>query len=89
MKFDSSVALRIVDDLTQIMSEQSQNLGIVEAACQTQRQGQEGFLVWHYVLYNEVSFVATNGHVESLYTSICDDYAKTEFDRLKAELEIQ
>ena len=86
MKFDTSVDNTVAEKLTHALAEQSTNLGIVEAATEACRDGNQGFLVWHYVFHNEVSFVSSSGQITSLYTSIADEYAITEFDRLKVEL---
>ncbi|MDF1660490.1 MAG: hypothetical protein P1V97_01875 [Planctomycetota bacterium] len=86
MKFDASVDKALAAKLSSALKDQTKNLGIVEAASSAQREGQSGFLVWHYVFHNEVSFVTEDGQIESLYTSIGDDYAIAEYDRLKIEL---
>lgn len=85
MKFDASVDKALSEELTSALTGKPQNLGIVEAASAVEREGQAGFLVWHYVFHNEVSFVSKDGQIESLYTSVGDDYAKTEYDRFKSE----
>ena len=85
MKFDASVEKGIVESLTSALEKQTQNLGIVEAAATVTRDGQPGFLVWHYVFHSEVSFVSESGQIESLYTSVGDEYAKNEYERLKTE----
>lgn len=86
MKFDASVDKALAAELSSALKDQKQNLGIVEAACAAKRAGTSGFLVWHYVFHNEVSFVTEDGQIESLYTSVGDDYAIAEYDRLKIEM---
>jgi hypothetical protein len=85
MKFDQSVNKDVAGELITAMKNQSQNLGIVEGAAAVHRAGRDGFIVWHFVFHNEISFVAADGQVERLYTSIGDDYAVAEFERLCGE----
>lgn len=88
MKFDASVDKALAAKLSSTLQDQTKNLGIVEAASLAKREGQSGFLVWHYVFHNEVSFVSEDGQIESLYTSVGDEYAVAEYDRLKTELSV-
>lgn len=57
--------------------------GIIYKACDIVMDGSKGYLVWDYIVYNEISFVnEKTRETKSLYQSISDSKTEKEFERL-------
>ena len=60
-----------------------QGFGIIKKACDIVKDGNEGKLVWDYLVVNELTFVPSNGKKsESLYKGWNDEKTEKEFERL-------
>lgn len=83
MKFDNRVDADLQSKITEVVDSHaiSTPIGIVENAGPYAIDGQPGYLLWHYIYYNEVSFLSATGRLTNLYTSIGDDYAEAEFQK--------
>ena len=57
---------------------------IVEKRTEAEINGVRGFLIWDYLLYNEISFDAPDGSVLSFYSGFSDEKTKAEWNRLIA-----
>lgn len=55
---------------------------IVEKRTEAVINGVCGFLVWDYLIYNEISFDAPDGSVLSFYSGLSDEKTKAEWNRL-------
>lgn len=48
-----------------------------------------GFLVWDYILYNEITFISVDKEIiQRLFTSISDDVTENEFNVLVQKFKI-
>ena len=56
--------------------------GFVHDRTEAQIQGMDGFLVWDYLLYNEIYFETLDGKMISFYSSISDEETKRKWDKL-------
>ena len=63
--------------------------GIVHKRKRVTINGVDGFLVWDYLLYNEISFEDMNGNWYSFYTSFSDKKTKKKWKKLKKEYGIR
>lgn len=58
--------------------------GVIYEVCDVVVDGNKGYLVWDYIVYNEISFVnEKTKKTKSLYQSISDSKTEKEFERLK------
>lgn len=55
---------------------------IIEKRTEAEINGVRGFLVWDYLLYNEISFDAPDGSTLSFYSGLSDEKTKAEWNRL-------
>lgn len=67
-----------IDKIVEII----RNPGIVHDRTEAQIQGMDGFLVWDYLLYNEIYFETLDGKMISFYTSFSDEETKNKWDKL-------
>jgi len=44
--------------------------------------GVKGFLVWDFIIYNEIFFEDMNGHMFSFFSSMSDEKTQSEWDEL-------
>ena len=44
--------------------------------------GIRGFLVWDFIVYNEITFDDAEGNIMSFFTSMSDDETEAEWNRL-------
>lgn len=82
MQFDLSVNMELQTAIKDLVEAQKIEPGIVEAAVEYIHENQPGYLLWHYVYHNEISFLAKDCW-KSLYTSVADELTAKEFDRLR------
>lgn len=55
---------------------------IIEKQTEAEINGVRGFLIWDYLIYNEISFDASDGTVLSFYSGLSDEKTKAEWNRL-------
>ena len=44
--------------------------------------GVKGFLVWDFIIYNEITFDDMDGHIYSFFSSISDEETEAEWNKL-------
>lgn len=62
---------------------EGQGFAIIKKTCEVVKDGEEGILVWDYLITNEISFVNNcTKKLESLFKSLDDEKTEKEFNRL-------
>jgi len=56
--------------------------GIVHKRTTAEINGVKGFLVWDYIIYNEITFDDVNGNIYSFFSSISDKETEDEWNKL-------
>ncbi len=56
--------------------------GIVHRRAEAEINGVHGFLVWDFIVYNEITFDDADGNIISFFTSMSDSKTEAEWDRL-------
>jgi hypothetical protein len=56
--------------------------GIVHKRDTVEINGVKGFLVWDYIVFNEITFEDMNGDLYSFFTSMSDEKTEAEWNRL-------
>ena len=80
----SKIVSGIVSDVVvDIIKSVSKQFGFIEDSHPVNMNGRDGFIIWDYILYNEITFVdsADKSHT-SLYTSFSDTKTRNKFNEL-------
>lgn len=73
----------IQDDSLEMKKFNELGFGVISKYSDIILDGEKGYLVWDYLLYNEISFVSADTmNTKSLYKSISDRKTAEEYDRL-------
>lgn len=56
--------------------------GLIHKRVEAEINGIRGFLVWDFVIYNEITFDDLEGNIISFFTSISDDETEAEWNQL-------
>ena len=81
------VLLLLKDVIGPIVKEVSREHGIVHKRTDAEINGVKGFLVWDYILYNEITFDDMDGKIYSFYKSFSDDETEAKWNELVAKYE--
>lgn len=85
---DSKIKVNPMDVLTILMEVipavkvVSRMHGIVHKRTDAEVNGVKGFLVWDYIIYNEITFDDMEGNIYSFFSSSSDEETQAEWDRL-------
>lgn len=74
--------LAIVQQVMPVAKLVSKNHGIVHKRAEAEINGIRGFLVWDFVVWNEITFDDMEGHIMSFFNSISDDETEAEWNQL-------
>lgn len=87
MSFEKVAAAAVVGAVQAILARIGRETGFVHKAEPATINGQAGYLVWDYILYNEISFLPQDPKRDaiSLLTSMSDDETSQRFDELVAK----
>ena len=72
----------LIEAIGPTVKEISRMHGIVHKRAAVEINGLKGFLVWDYIIYNEITFDDESGNIYSFYTSTSDDETEKEWDKL-------
>ncbi|RSK28817.1 hypothetical protein EJF36_19125 [Bacillus sp. HMF5848] len=73
----------MLEDLKSILDYVGKQFGAIHKSAPCNYNGEKGFLVWDYVLFNEITFVnEKTKEYQSLFTSWSDSKTEEEFNRL-------
>lgn len=54
--------------------------GIVHESVPAEINGKKGFLVWDFIVWNEITFDDEDGNIMSLFNSVSDDETKAKWN---------
>lgn len=82
---DGEKAMAVLAIIQQLIPEAkkiSKAHGFVHKRAEAEINGIRGFLVWDFIVYNEITFDDTEGNIMSFFTSTSDDKTEVEWSRL-------
>lgn len=56
--------------------------GAIYKSADVEINGVKGFLIWDYIIYNEITFRDMDGNIISLFTSMSDEKTEEKWDEL-------
>ena len=74
--------LYIIQQLIPEAKKISKAHGFVHKRAEAEINGIRGFLVWDFIVYNEITFDDSEGNIMSFFTSTSDDKTEVEWNRL-------
>ena len=74
--------LAIIQQLIPEAKKISKAHGFVHKRAEAEINGIRGFLVWDFIVYNEITFDDAEGNIMSFFTSTSDDKTEVEWNRL-------
>ena len=74
--------LAIIQQLIPEAKKISKTHGFVHKRAEAEINGIRGFLVWDFIVYNEITFDDAVGNIMSFFTSMSDDETEAEWNRL-------
>ena len=74
--------LAIIQQLIPEAKKISKAHGFVHKRAEAEINGIRGFLVWDFIVYNEITFDDAEGNIMSFFTSMSDDETEVEWNRL-------
>lgn len=76
-------AKTVIEGLDQVGKSLARKYGFIHQAWPARMQGKNGYLIWDYVLYNEITFLPDDGSdVVRFHHSFSDDETRAEFEKL-------
>lgn len=85
----NGVLLLLKDVVGPVVKEVSRMHGIVYKRTDIEINGVKGFLVWDFIVYNEITFDDMNGKVYSFFSSFSDEDTEAEWNKLIAKYGIK
>ena len=85
MVMDGEKAMAVLAIIQQLIPEAkkiSKAHGFVHKRAEAEINGIRGFLVWDFIVYNEITFDDSEGNIMSFFTSTSDDKTEVEWNRL-------
>ena len=85
MVMDGEKAMAVLAIIQQLIPEAkkiSKAHGFVHKRAEAEINGIRGFLVWDFIVYNEITFDDSEGNIMSFFTSMSDDETEAEWNRL-------
>ena len=82
---DGEKAMAVLAIIQQLIPEAkkiSKAHGFVHKRAEAEINGIRGFLVWDFIVYNEITFDDSEGNIMSFFTSMSDDETEVEWNRL-------
>lgn len=82
---DGEKAMAVLAIIQQLIPEAkkiSKAHGFVHKRAEAEINGIRGFLVWDFIVYNEITFDDAEGNIMSFFTSTSDDKTEVEWSRL-------
>ena len=82
---DGEKAMAVLAIIQQLIPEAkkiSKAHGFVHKRTEAEINGIRGFLVWDFIVYNEITFDDAEGNIMSFFTSTSDDKTEVEWNRL-------
>ena len=82
---DGEKAMAVLAIIQQLIPEAkkiSKAHGFVHKRAEAEINGIRGFLVWDFIVYNEITFDDSEGNIMSFFTSTSDDKTEVEWNRL-------
>ena len=76
------VIILLKDVIGPVVKEVSRMHGIVHKRTDVEINGVKGFLVWDFIVYNEITFDDMNGKIYSFFNSFSDEDTEAEWNRL-------
>lgn len=76
------LALAAIQELIPAAKAISKTHGFIHKRAEAEINGIKGFLVWDFVIYNEITFDDTEGNIISFFTSVSDGKTEAEWNRL-------
>lgn len=77
---------RVLEKLETVAGEMVEGVkktyGLIHKRTEAEVNGKKGFLIWDYILYNEITFQDEDGNIMSFYNSISDKQTEAEWDKL-------
>jgi hypothetical protein len=81
MKMKATVAIQVAKALNELLPDLSRSFGFIEDSKAITLNGRPGFIIWDWIVWNELTFVTDDGKVfQSLYTSLSDRKTRAKFD---------
>lgn len=75
-------ALEIIQQLIPAAKKIAKMHGLIHKRVEAEINGIHGFLVWDFVIYNEITFDDIEGNIISFFTSTSDDETEAEWSQL-------
>ncbi|MGN0167852.1 MAG: hypothetical protein ACI4AB_07410 [Acetatifactor sp.] len=73
----------ILPELPEIKEIVKGKYGFIHRQTPAEVHGIKGFLIWDFILYNEITFKAMDGVIISLFTSFSDEETEAEWNKLE------
>lgn len=81
----SEAALDAIRELIPVVEKISRLHGFIHKRKPARINGVEGFLVWDYIVWNEITFDDMNGNMYSFFSSMSDKKTKKKWKKLVKE----
>ena len=79
---EAMAVLAIIQQLIPVAKKVSKVHGFVHKRTEVEINGKRGFLVWDFIVYNEITFDDAEGNIISFFTSMSDDETEAEWNQL-------
>ncbi|GFI46858.1 hypothetical protein IMSAGC019_02178 [Lachnospiraceae bacterium] len=73
------------DWMEQVKKAAGRTYGLIHKSTAAEIHGVKGFLIWDYILYNEITFKDNNENIVSLYRGLSDRETEERWDELVKE----
>lgn len=79
---NKELVFELVKGAIPLAKEVTKMYGVVHRRTTAEINGVKGFLIWDFMVYNEITFQDMNGNIYSCFNSFSDIKTEEEWDRL-------
>lgn len=72
----------IADRFAELIKSAARTYGVIHEKARAELDGKEGFLIWDYILFNEITFLSDDGEIKSLFISGSDKKTREAWNDL-------
>lgn len=68
--------------MEQLKESVERTYGLIHRSASVEIHGKKGFLIWDYIIYNEITFKDNEGNIISLYKNFNDEDTEKQWNEL-------
>ena len=80
---DAKEIFKLLAEIPEVVQILTKTYGVIHKQIPAEIDGVQGFMIWDYILYNEITFKDRDDNIQSLFKSPDDSETEEKWDELK------